>query len=194
MSEAGTTTIQMLLDRLIQGDEAAAAQFFRAYEPFLRVIVRRQLSAALRAKFDSADVVQSVWADLLQRFREARYHFPDADHLRAFLVRATHNRFLDYLRRRLGELTHEQSLHECTEDETPCSPEPCPCQMAQAEELWERIRGLCNPLHLEVVELRRQGRPLAEIAAHTGLHEGSVRRILYTLARRLAVSGSRVEA
>src|SRR5262249_28837775 len=137
-----------------------------------------------RAKFDSADVVQSVWADLLQRFREARYSFPDAEHLRAFLVQATRNRFLDYLRR-LGELTHEQPLDE-EEDAMPTSPEPDPSLVLEADELWQQILSLCPPGHDEVVRLRRQGRPLAEIAGRTGLHQSSVRRILYDLARRLA--------
>ena len=36
--------------------------------------------------------------------------------------------------------------------------------------------------------MKRQGLPLAEIAGTTGLHEGSVRRILYDLARRLAIT------
>jgi RNA polymerase sigma-70 factor (ECF subfamily) len=38
-----------------------------------------------------------------------------------------------------------------------------------------------------VLVLRREGLPLAEIAARTGLHEGSVRRILRRLARELAL-------
>lgn len=185
MSENAPSTIHNLLEALNRGDEAAAEHVFRAYEPFLRLVVRRQLSAALRAKFDSADVVQSVWADLLQRFRVARYRFPDADHLRAFLVQATRNRFLDHLRRRLGELAHEQPF-AAGEDDAPASPEPDPCEVLQADELWRQIVALCPPGHVEVVELRRQGRPHAEIAARTGLHEGSVRRILFDLARRLA--------
>jgi RNA polymerase sigma-70 factor (ECF subfamily) len=173
-----------LLAQLNRGDESAAEEIFRTYEPYLRMVVRRQLSAALRAKFDSADVVQSVWADLLKRFRNARYCFPDADHLRAFLVQATRNRFLDHLRRRLGELAHEQPFQ--ADDGAPASPEPDPSEVLQADELWEQILALCPPAHVEVLQMRRQGRPLAEIAAHTGLHEGSVRRILFELARRLA--------
>jgi DNA-binding IclR family transcriptional regulator len=38
--------------------------------------------------------------------------------------------------------------------------------------------------------LTRQGFSLGEIAARTGLHESSVRRILYELARKFAVSGA----
>jgi RNA polymerase sigma-70 factor (ECF subfamily) len=45
----------------------------------------------------------------------------------------------------------------------------------------------CPPAHREILWLKHQGLPLAQIAARTGLHEGSIRRILYDLARRLAV-------
>ena len=47
---------------------------------------------------------------------------------------------------------------------------------------------LCPPAHREMLELKRQGIPLAEIAERTGLHESSVRRILYELAKRLAAT------
>jgi RNA polymerase sigma-70 factor (ECF subfamily) len=49
--------------------------------------------------------------------------------------------------------------------------------------LWKQ----CPPAHREILVLKRQGFLLAEIAARTGLHEGSIRRILYDLARRMAV-------
>jgi RNA polymerase sigma-70 factor (ECF subfamily) len=44
----------------------------------------------------------------------------------------------------------------------------------------------CPQGHRQILRLKRQGLPLAEIADRTGLHEGSVRRILYDLARRVA--------
>ncbi len=46
---------------------------------------------------------------------------------------------------------------------------------------------LCPPAHRDLLDLKRRGFPLAEIATRTGLHESSVRRILYDLARKLAV-------
>ena len=47
-----------LLEKLGSGDDAAAEEVFRAYEPYLRVVVRRMLPPNLRPKFDSVDVVQ----------------------------------------------------------------------------------------------------------------------------------------
>ena len=87
-----------LLEKMCSGDTEAAQEVFRTYEPYLRMVVRRQLPARLRAKFDSIDIVQSVWADLLDGFQEANWNFQNADQLRAFLVTVTRNRFIDKVR------------------------------------------------------------------------------------------------
>jgi DNA-binding CsgD family transcriptional regulator len=49
---------------------------------------------------------------------------------------------------------------------------------------------LCRARHRQMLELKRQGLTLAEIAGQTGLHESSVRRLLYELAARLAEGDS----
>jgi RNA polymerase sigma-70 factor (ECF subfamily) len=191
--------LDALLDRLNAGDAEAAAQVFVACEPYLRMVVRRRLPARLRAKFDSVDVVQSVWADLLDGFRSAGWRFADADHLRAFLVRVTRNRFIDRLRQLRRPLEHEQPLYESDERESAVAPDPRPSEVAQAADLWQQLLALCPEGHREVLRLKREGLPLDEVARRTGLHPSSVRRILYDLARRLAehrkaeTTGSRTE-
>jgi RNA polymerase sigma-70 factor (ECF subfamily) len=172
-----------LLARLSEGDNEAAEFVFREYEPFLRVIVRRQLSPHLRAKFDSVDVVQSVWADLVQGFRSGDWDFSSADRLRSFLVQLTRNRFLDRLRHHEHILDHEQAMEEVP---SVASPGATPSQQVVAKELWEEMLALCPPAHHELLRLKRQGLTLGQIAARTGMHEGSIRRILYDLARQMA--------
>src|SRR5436305_14754762 len=99
-----------LLAQLCCGDMAAVEQVFLMYEPYLRKAVRRQLPPPLRAKFDSADVLQSVWADVLRGFREAGWRFVDADHLRGFLFVATRNRLIDRIRQHQKAVDREESL------------------------------------------------------------------------------------
>lgn len=174
-----------LLDKLTTGDHAAAEHVFRAYEPFLRMVVRRQLSPELRAKFDSLDIVQSVWLHMLKGFREAGCRFANAAHLRAFLVQLTRHRFIDRLRRHRRTLTREQPLDGCDLGDALCADGPQPDELLQADELWEQLLELCPPAHREVLHLKRAGALTTEVAARTGLHEGSVRRILQTLSQRL---------
>jgi RNA polymerase sigma factor (sigma-70 family) len=188
MNEAQTDiSLEVLLANLNRGDVTAAEEVFVRYEPYLRLLVRRRLSAPLRAKFDSIDVVQSVWADLMHGFRENGWRFPDAAHLQAFLVKVTRNRFIDRVRRHKNALAHEQPLATAPADQLPPTAEPAPDEQAQADELWEQLMELCPPGHHELLRLKREGFGLADIAERTGLHPSSVRRILYDLARRLAV-------
>src|SRR4051794_29538067 len=182
-----TDTLTDLLDRLTTGDDAAAEQVFLAYEPYLRKVVRRQLPPRLRAKFDSVDVVQSVWADVLHGFREANWHFPDVDHLRAFLVKLTRNRFIDRVRQHHTALEHQRPL-PAADAVGLASPEPAASEVAEADELWEQMLAVCPPEHHEVLRLKRRGLSAREIAARTGLHEDSVHRLLRQLARSLALA------
>jgi RNA polymerase sigma factor (sigma-70 family) len=177
-----------LIERLNKGDMSAAERAFLAYEPYLRMAVRRRLSGRLRAKFDSVDIVQSVWADVLAGLRTAGWQFTDRSHLRAFLVKVARNRLVDRRRQHHRAIEKERPLEQTSLEEIPEAHEPRPSEIAQGNELWKKMLEQCTPAHREVLVLKRQGLLLAEIAARTGLHEGSIRRILYELARRLAVS------
>ena len=175
-----------LLEQLNGGDPAAAERAFVAYEPYLRKVVRRLLPAAMRSKFDSADVVQSVCGDVFAAFRDGGMRFDSVAQLRAFLVRATRNRFIDRVRQNQTAARLEQPLGEIDPHGLPRAREPRPSESATAGELWDRLLALCPPEHHELLRLRRGGASAAEIAVAVGMHEGSVRRVLRELSLRLA--------
>jgi RNA polymerase sigma-70 factor (ECF subfamily) len=141
----------------------------------------------LRAKFDSVDIVQSVWADVLCGYRSGQWHFPDSRHLRAFLVTATRNRFIDRFRKHRVACAREQSLADLHTSQTPVARSAGPDKVLEAQELWEQMLALCAPEHRELLQLKRSGLPMNELAARTGFHEQSVRRIFRNLARKLAL-------
>ncbi|MFO0909833.1 MAG: RNA polymerase sigma factor [Isosphaeraceae bacterium] len=177
--------LDVLIERLNRGDLAAAEQAFLDYEPFLRMAVRRRLTGRMRAKLDSIDVVQSAWADVLRGLREAGGRFADRDHLRAFLLRVVYCRLIDRRRQHHHAIERERSLADMEPYDQPAAVTPRPSEEAQGQELWESLLAHCPPQHQEIVRMRRNGLKLAEIAAASGLHEGSVRRILYDLARKI---------
>ena len=110
----------------------------------------------------------------------------DVASLRAFLVRVTRNRFLDRVRQHQRDLDRQEPLGATALEEVLASDQPRPSEVVQASELWQELLALCPPAHHELLRMKREGKSLAEIAAHTGLHPSSVRRILYDLARDLA--------
>jgi len=183
--------LDQLLARLNSGDTAAAEQVFRTYEPYLRILVRRELRAGLRTKFDSSDVVQSVWADLLEGIQGRGWHFADRAHLQAFLIRLAKHRFIDLCRKYRPALAREERLADHALAETVEGDVPRPSEVAQGNELWERIIALCPPNHHELVRMKLRGLTIDEIAAETGLHPNSVRRILVELSQRVDAANGR---
>jgi RNA polymerase sigma factor (sigma-70 family) len=177
--------LDALLDRLCMGDTEAAELVYLAYEPMLRIVVRRMLPVRLRTRFDSADIVQSVWSDLLRGFREAGWRFADPEHLKAFLIKATRNHYLAEQRKHLGHVDHERSLDAAEAGNWLRAKSPTPCDQARAAELWETILAHCAPKHRELLELRRQGFTFSEIALRTGYHPSSVRRIVFNLIQEM---------
>jgi RNA polymerase sigma-70 factor (ECF subfamily) len=179
-------SLDVLLDQLNGGDPVAAEKAFLAYEPYLRKVVRRLLPGPMRAKFDSIDVVQSVYCDVLTAFRAGAVRFSTPAQLRAFLLKATRNRFVDRVRQHRTAVQREQPLGELDPPNLQGPHEPRPSESAAAHELWERLLAVCPPQHRQVLRLRRGGASAREIAGQIGIHEGSVRRVLRELSVRLA--------
>ncbi len=180
-----TEPLSDLLEKLTSGDNAAAEQVFRTYEPYLRMVVRRQLSPALRVKFDSVDIVQSVWVHVLRGFRVTGWRFDSVAQLRSFLIQLTRHRFLDHVRQVKKAVEHEEPLAQGPDVLFEGS-EPQPSEVAEAGELWEQLLRLSPPVYHELLRMKREGALTGEVAARTGLNEGSVRRILSALSGRLA--------
>jgi RNA polymerase sigma-70 factor (ECF subfamily) len=179
--------LDLLLERLGRGDMAAVEQVVADYEPYLRALVRHALPTPLRAKFDSRDVVQSVWVQVLRALRDGAWEVTDRARLRALLVTVARRRLVGRYRHHGTALEREQRDGPDL-DGLPAPRQPRPSEVAQAGELWERMLALCPPEHHELLRLRRQGLLLNEIADRTGMHEGSVRRVLRRLARQLALA------
>jgi RNA polymerase sigma-70 factor (ECF subfamily) len=174
--------IESVLARMRCGDGAAAEHLYSAYGAYVRAIVRRRLAPHLRAKFDSADVAQSVWAQVVRQVG-AGWRVNSEPELRALLAVIARRR----LATRARAQTHPaEQIGASALAAVPARHQSTPSQMAHAIDLWDRLLQLCAPEHRDILRLRRDGLPLEEVAARTGLHEGSVRRILRRLFRELA--------
>lgn len=170
--------------RMTRGEQDVADALFRVYTPYLRAVVRRQLSDRLRSRFDSSDVVQSVWVQVVRHLNREGWPVHSEAELRGLLATIARRRLITRVRRedRPTDAGAAQLDGEFRQTRFANASEE-----AQADETWTRLLELCPAEHRPVLQLRREGLLLDEIARRTGLHEGSVRRILRKLARELAV-------
>jgi RNA polymerase sigma-70 factor (ECF subfamily) len=184
-------SVERWITRLNAGDAVALEQLIRRYEPYVRILVRRRLGARLRSKVESRDIAQSVMADAVVGFRRGGLRFEGRAQLMAYFRRIALRRLADRYQKHRRSLAHEEPLGDTLVRDHPADAQPRPSEVAQGREFWEQLMRSCPPAHRDIVRLRMSGAPLAEIARQTGLHEGSVRRILYDLARRMAVAPRR---
>jgi DNA-directed RNA polymerase specialized sigma24 family protein len=106
--------------------------------------------------------------------------------LRAFLIKATRHRFIDRLRQHDRILEHEHAMDGKDLEALSEGKQERASEVAQADEQWEQMLAICPKGLHGILQLRRQGKSLDEVAAITGFHKSSIRRILYKLASQLA--------
>ncbi len=76
------SSFQDLIRRVRSGDDDAAAELVRRYEPAIRRVVRLRLTdARLRRVFDSMDVCQSVLGSFFVRAAMGQYDLDNSDQL-----------------------------------------------------------------------------------------------------------------
>jgi RNA polymerase sigma factor (sigma-70 family) len=181
-------SLTLWIERWNRGDAEAVERLLHAYEPYLRIAVRRRLGKRLRSKVDSMDIVQSVYLNVLRGFRGAGWRFAGRPQLLAFLQRIAWRRLANRYQENRQALEREQTANESGPNQYADTTAPRASEVAVGREFWDQVLDACPESHREVVRMRAKGYRMGEIAKRTGLHEGSVRRILYDLARRMSIS------
>jgi RNA polymerase sigma factor (sigma-70 family) len=176
---------QRLLAGLRAGDPGAVDETYRRYGPFLRAVVRRQLHPKLRARFDSIDFVQDVWASFLAVPHD-RFTFETPQALLGFLTSVAQNKVVEVFRKRFGtqkdDVTREQPVDEVEGGgDGLVSQAPTPSQWAVAGEEWERILSQFPAGHREVVRRLREGYTYEDIARMANVSVSTVNRVVARL-------------
>jgi len=177
------------LQRIQAGDETAARELLQRYEPEVRLVVRRQLPRLLRSRFDSLDFLQSVWGSFFRRMRDAPTEFEDSRHLVAFLARAAKNKVIDEYRRAASlkqDMHREEPLWgDGRRPKEVADPIDSPSELAQAREVFGRLRELLPEERRAILELKADGLSSKDIGDRLGISERTVQRVLEDLRRRM---------
>jgi RNA polymerase sigma factor (sigma-70 family) len=158
--------------RIRDGDELAAEELVRRYEPEIRLEVRgwlRLRNPALRRVFDSMDICQSVLASFFARAALGEFDMDEPSQLIRLLVGMARNKVAEQARhhqrqrrdvRRVGDGDVQMEIGAAT-DETPS-------RLVSGRELLQKFRELLGDEERRIAELRAQGSDWSAVAAQLG--------------------------
>lgn len=168
MEPAADPSFADFLARVRAGDAAAAEELVRRYEPAIRVIVRANLGAALRSRFDSMDVCQSVMGTFFARAALGQYDLTKPDELLALLARIARNKLTSQARyhgrgcRDVGRAVGGEALATGTANT------PTPDREVEGRELLALIRAGMTAEERAIADRRADGQDWATISAELG--------------------------
>jgi RNA polymerase sigma-70 factor (ECF subfamily) len=158
-----------LIGRVRAGDDQAAADLVRQYEPLIRREVRLQLEdQRLRRVFDSLDVCQSVLASFFVRAAVGQYDLQDPSQLVRLLVKMTRNKVAAAARHQHRQRRDNRRLAGDNDLAGVAAADTTPSEQVAVREVLERFRAGLSDEEKQLADLRAAGANWEEIAAQLG--------------------------
>jgi RNA polymerase sigma factor (sigma-70 family) len=191
MSDSLDHDSDVLIARARAGDQTAWEELFDKCYPKVIRVVRRKLDQPMRSIYDSSDFFSDVMKSLAANLD--RLDFPSLRSLIAFLAQAAEQKVIDEYRRQhtlKRNKNRERALVTADGNSIlPASTDPTASQVAQRDEVLERLLAGQDDLERAVIKLKHQGHTNAEIAELTGWNIRKVQRFLKDLHDSLQNDG-----
>jgi RNA polymerase sigma-70 factor (ECF subfamily) len=178
---ADETGFEELMRRVRAGDQQAAEELVRRYEPTIRRIVRvRLVDSRLQRLFDSMDVCQSVFGSFFVHAALGDYDLNTPDQLLGLLVAMSRKKVIDQSRRagaarrdfrRVKEGPADQEKHWAAGD-------PSPSRQVAGRELLDEFRRRLTEQERQIADRRAAGLNWNQIAAEIGGTPDALRKQL----------------
>ena len=176
-----------LIQRVVGGDEEAAARLVQDFEPVIRRVLRARLRGSrARCEFDSMDICQSVLAIFFVRVAAGQYDLREPDDLIKLLLTMTRNKVAEKMRRQHRLRRDSRRTVDGVEELGLAGRDPSPSSMVAGKELLEEARRRLNKEERLLVELRGLGHSWEEVAASLGGTSGARRNQLARALDRVA--------
>jgi RNA polymerase sigma factor (sigma-70 family) len=167
---AQATDFQDAIRRIRAGDEQAAAELVRRFEPLVRREIRLNLKDRRLARvFDSMDVCQSVLASFFVRTAAGEYDLESPQQLAGLLMHMARNKLASAARRQYRQRrdarrtgADDVALAQVADQEL------SPSEQVGGRELLERLRAELTDEERQLAELRGEGLAWDEIARRLG--------------------------
>jgi RNA polymerase sigma-70 factor (ECF subfamily) len=175
-----------LIQQVRRGDQTAAAELVRRYEPAIRRVARiRLVDSRLRRILDSMDICQSVFASFFVRAALGQYELENPEDLFKLLVDITRKKLTDRAREELAAKRDCRRLSRRDPNQSKDSDEG-PVQQAVGRELLQEFHRRLSAEERTLAEQRALGRPWAEIASERGESAEALRKRLTRAVDRVA--------
>ena len=176
------------IERVRAGNEQAAAELVRLYEPEIRREVRLRLrDSRLRREFDSVDICQSVLASFFVRAALGQYELQEPQQLIKLLVTMTRNKLVGKIRKMHSQTRDHRRVDIDGQDKLKAvAVGPTPSDLASGSELLQEFRNRMTREEWQLAERRTQGLSWAAIASELGGTPESLRKQLARAVDRVS--------
>jgi RNA polymerase sigma factor (sigma-70 family) len=181
-----------LLKRVRAGNQDAATELVRVYEPTIRRIVRLRLAnAPLTALLDSTDICQSVMASFFVRMNLGQYTLDSPEQLVKLLATMARSKLAAQMRREQAQRRDRRRTAPVADDQQLVGAAATPSREVAARDLLDHVHRRLSPDERALVDLRQQGEDWAAVAGRVGGSPDALRmkltRAIDRVARELGV-------
>ncbi|MBV9125773.1 MAG: sigma-70 family RNA polymerase sigma factor [Planctomycetes bacterium] len=179
---------QNLIQQVRAGDDQAAAELVRHYEPAIRRVVRFRLrDRRLRRVFDSMDICQSVLVSFFTGAAAGRFQIDTPDQLVKLLSAMAGNKLAHQIEKQRAQRRDLHRVAACAVEECQvAAQDSSPSQHVAREEIVALFRRGLSPEERRLLDLRDQGREWNDIALEVGASAEALRKQLTRALDRVA--------
>jgi RNA polymerase sigma-70 factor (ECF subfamily) len=183
------SSFAQLLLQVRDGDQQAAAELLRVYEPYIRRVVRMRLTdSRLRRQFDSIDFCQSVLGDFFVRFALGQFDLQAPGQLISLLAKMARNKVIDHARRQQAARRDVRRLEAGElDDGALAGTDPTPSRVASGKELLDMVRARLTEKDRYLAGERASGRTWQELADELGENADALRMRLSRALNQVGV-------
>jgi RNA polymerase sigma factor (sigma-70 family) len=182
---SGESSFEDLVRRVRLGEQSAAAELVKRYEPHIRRAVRIRLMRypQMRRLLDSVDICQSVMGSFFARAARGEYRLDRPDELQNLLVIMAYHKLIDMVRKK-----HLPEAPRTDTPEEPMDRAEGPSQEAMYRELLQMFRERLTEEERQLADLRAAGHKWSDIAAQLQGQPEALRKKLDRAVQRVARS------
>jgi RNA polymerase sigma-70 factor (ECF subfamily) len=157
--------------RVRAGDEQAAKEVVRKYEPIVRRELRMNMTdQRIGRVVDSVDICQSIWSSFFLRTAAGQYDLDTPNHLVKLLMSMAKHKLASQARlqhRQKRDVSRTETAGEWIDSVTDQA-QDTPSTIVSGKELLAVMEGKLSHEERQVADLRREGLSWADVAERLG--------------------------